>query len=144
MPTTKLHAAYSVALQVINPFSISYLTDMGWLYDTEYLFFIYLLHTHTHTHYIGEGGWDKGIHFHANTKTASCSLCHRASDKLFSNITHYQCGTTWQHWVSFCSFLFLLNTHTNKSYKGRGMRQENTLTRQEQNCMQHVVSPCKW
>ena len=25
--------------------------------------------THTHTH-IGEGRWDKGIHSHANTKTA--------------------------------------------------------------------------
>ena len=58
-PTTKLHVAHSVALQVINPFSISNLIDMGWLYDTEYIFFIYLLRTHTH--YIREGRWDKGM-----------------------------------------------------------------------------------
>ena len=29
MPITKLHVAHNVALQVINPFSISHLTDMG-------------------------------------------------------------------------------------------------------------------
>ena len=52
-PTTKPHAAYSVALQVINPFSISHLIDMGWLYDTEYLFF-FLFVTHIISRKVGE------------------------------------------------------------------------------------------
>ena len=46
MPTPKLHAAVSIAEQVINPFSISHLTDVGRLDNTEYLF--YLRNTHTH------------------------------------------------------------------------------------------------
>ena len=53
-PTAKQHTAHSLALQVINPFSISHLIDMGRLYDTECLFYIYLLRTHKQ--YIGEGG----------------------------------------------------------------------------------------
>ena len=64
MSTPKLHATISVVEQVINPFSISHHTDVGWLDNTEYLF---LFEKHTHT-YIGEGGWDKGIHSHAKFK----------------------------------------------------------------------------
>ena len=45
-PTPKLHAAVSVTKQVINPFSISLLTHMGRLENTEYLF--YLRNTHTY------------------------------------------------------------------------------------------------
>ena len=39
----------SIAEQVINPFLISHLTDVGWLNSTEYLF---LFKKHTH---MGEG-----------------------------------------------------------------------------------------
>ena len=59
MPTPKLRATVSVTEQVINPFSISHITDVGQLDNTEYLsflFFYFLFNTHTQTNYIGEGG----------------------------------------------------------------------------------------
>ena len=66
-PTPKLHATVSVFFdntewddsttlsmtrQMINPFSISHLTDVRWLDNTEYLF---LFEKHTHTHIWGKG-----------------------------------------------------------------------------------------
>ena len=43
---------------MINPFSISHITDVGWLDNTEYLFFIWETHTHKGggTHKLGGGG----------------------------------------------------------------------------------------
>ena len=40
--TQKLHGAVSVAEQVINPFSLSYITNVGRLDNTEYIFFFFL------------------------------------------------------------------------------------------------------
>ena len=101
------------------------------------------LDEHTHTHIcISERGWDKGIHSHPKTKTACGSWCREASNKSLLNITRYSCGMTLQHWVSF--YFFWLSTHTyTHIYQGRGMRQGNTLTCQQQNYMPHLVSHSK-
>ena len=48
MPTRKLHAAVNVTEQVINHFSISHITDVGQLDDTEYLSFLFFFVKHTH------------------------------------------------------------------------------------------------
>ena len=125
MPTPKLHATISAAEQVINPFSISHLTEVGWLDNTEYLFFIWEMHatksfffliweTHTHighatvsflfiweTHTYKGRGWDKRIHLHANIKTACNNYYYGTNNKPLLNITLYWCGITGQQIVSF-------------------------------------------
>ena len=59
MPTPILPAAISVNEQVINPFSISHITEMGRLDNTEYLFFFsflsFLIKTHLHKFVFGKG-----------------------------------------------------------------------------------------
>ena len=107
-------------------------------------FFYVFLEEHTHAHIcISERGWDKGIHFHSQTKTACGSWCREASNKSLLNITRYWCRMTLHHSVSFY-FYFLLRAHTyTHIYRGRRMRQGNTPICQQQNYMPHLVSRSK-
>ena len=141
-PTPKLHAAISVAKQVINPFSISHLSDLGWLDNTKFLFIFYFLVKHTYilTHTSGKGDEIREYNYMPTTKLHAA---HNVALQVINpfSISHLT-DMGWLYDAKYLFFIYLLHTHT--LYRGRGMRQGHTLACQHQNCMLLFVSQSKW
>ena len=117
-PIPKLHAAVTVAEQVINPFLISHLTDIvGWLDNTKYLFYLRNTHTHTHTHTQRKGDEIREYTHMPTPKLHATVSVAEQTINLFS-ISHL----TDVGWLDNTKYLFYLrNTHTH-IHRGRGMR----------------------
>ena len=124
-PTTKLHAGL-----IVGNTPSQYHTLPKWDdFTTLCVFFIiYLLHTHTYTIY--RRRWMRqGNALACQQQYYLLQLVSRS--KWFAP-SQLHTLPKWDDFTTLSIFFFvsfLLNTHKNKLNRGRGMKQENTLTR---------------